>query len=504
RQVLEDEHYGLEEIKERVLEYLAVRRLKANSKGPILCFVGPPGVGKTSLAQSIAHALGRKSVRMALGGVRDEAEIRGHRRTYIGALPGRIVQGLRDAGTNNPVMILDEIDKLGADYRGDPTSALLEVLDPQQNNSFRDHYLEVAVDLSRVMFITTANVLDTIPPPLRDRMEILRLPGYTEDEKVAIAQRHLLPRQMEENGLTDAQLVVTEDALRQIVRGYTKEAGVRNLEREMASVCRKVALRITGAKPSTAESGEPSPIRIDADAIEEYLGPARVQPEMGGREAQVGVATGMAWTPLGGEILFIETARLPGKGGLTLTGQLGDVMKESAHIALDYLRSHAIALNLPVNGEDGSAIHVHVPAGAIPKDGPSAGVAITAALASLLSGRPARHDIALTGEVTLTGRVLPVGGIKEKVLAARQAGITTILLPERNRPDLRDIPEATRAELKFEFVDNVQDAIEKVLLPAQTMEPTQDGHLSYGEPLDITTPMEQDTDRTDPPMAARR
>ncbi|MBV9868256.1 MAG: endopeptidase La [Abitibacteriaceae bacterium] len=524
-QILNEEHYGLEEIKDRILEYLSVRRLKPDTKGPILCFVGPPGVGKTSLAHSIAHALGRKFVRMALGGVRDEAEIRGHRRTYIGALPGRIVQGLRDAGTNNPVMILDEIDKLGSDYRGDPTSALLEVLDPQQNNSFRDHYLEVSVDLSHVMFITTANVLDTIPGPLRDRMEILRLPGYTEEEKVFIAKQYLLPRQMNENGLTAQEIFVSQAALRHIVRGYTREAGVRGLEREIGRVCRKVARQVAEKMPPIAagDTEQPTPPAADQPAtsqapesptpenqieahfsitahnLEEYLGPAQYQSEMGGREAQVGVSTGMAWTPMGGEILFIESARVPGRGGLTLTGQLGDVMKESAQIALDYLRSHTDLVGIPLDAEaEKDGIHVHVPAGAIPKDGPSAGVAMTTALASLLSGRPARHDIAMTGEVTLTGRVLPIGGVKEKVLAARQAGITTIILPERNRADIRDIPDATRAELKFEFVDDVRQAIEKVLLPASSVDASKNGHSDAA--LDITTPMEQNTDNTDPAM----
>jgi len=494
RNILDADHYALEDIKERILEYLAVRRLKPDSKGPILCFVGPPGVGKTSLAHSIARALGRTFVRMALGGVRDEAEIRGHRRTYIGALPGRIVQGLRDAGTNNPVMILDEIDKLGSDYRGDPTSALLEVLDPQQNNTFKDHYLEVPIDLSKVIFITTANVLDTIPGPLRDRMEIIRLPGYTIEEKVNIARRYLLPRQMEENGLAAENIVVTEEALHTIALSYTREAGVRNLEREVGTICRKIARKVAEASGDGSETAPP--IVVGVDSLEEYLGPLKYQPEMSGKHAQIGVSTGMAWTPVGGEILFIETVRMPGGGGgLTLTGQLGDVMKESAQIAFDYLRSHGKEIGIADNCAQGCSIHVHVPAGAIPKDGPSAGVAMTAALASLLSGRPARHDIAMTGEVTLTGRVLPVGGVKEKVLAARQAGISKILLPERNRPDVREIPEATRAEIEFDFVDDVRDAIEKVLLPL--------GEIATTDELEspATTPMEQDTDRTDPPMA---
>jgi ATP-dependent Lon protease len=443
--ILDDEHFGLEEVKERVLEYLSVRRLKSDNKGPILCLVGPPGVGKTSLAHSIAHALGRKFVRMALGGVRDEAEIAWppthlYRRD-AGANRSRV---LRDAGSNNPVMILDEIDKLGSDYRGDPTSALLEVLDPQQNNSFRDHYLEVPIDLSKVMFVTTANVLDTIPGPLRDRMEIVRIPGYTESEKVSIARRYLLPRQKTENGLVDEDIALGDETLGALVRGYTREAGVRDLERQLGKICRKIARTVSDdvakskkkkRKASTKDEREPAKIKVATKDLETYLGPSRLEPEMGNRESQIGVATGMAWTPMGGEILFIETAKMPGRG-LTTTGQLGDVMKESAQIAYDYLKSNAKELGLPEDCGGECAIHVHVPAGAIPKDGPSAGVAMTCALASLISGRPARHDIALTGEVTLTGRVLPVGGIKEKVLAARQAGIKTIILPERNRADL--------------------------------------------------------------------
>ncbi|RYG65864.1 endopeptidase La, partial [bacterium] len=495
-QVLDDEHYGLQDVKERVLDYLAVRRLKSDNKGPILCLVGPPGVGKTSLAHSIAHALGRKYVRMALGGVRDEAEIRGHRRTYIGAMPGRIVQGLRDAGTNNPVMILDEIDKLGSDYRGDPTSALLEVLDPQQNSGFRDHYLEVPVDLSKVMFITTANVLDTIPGPLRDRMEIVHIPGYTEAEKVAIAKRYLLPRQREANGLLEEDVTISDETLGAIVRGYTREAGVRNLEREMGAICRKVARKISveiaKREQKRAPGGKPRPrkpanMTISESNLEEYLGVSRFQPEMGNRTPQVGVATGMAWTPMGGEILFIETVKMPGSG-LTLTGQLGDVMRESAQIAYDFLRSHTVELGLPDDCGGVCGIHVHVPSGAIPKDGPSAGVAMTCALASLISGRPLRHDIALTGEITLTGRVLPVGGIKEKVLAARQAGIKAIVMPERNRADVKDIPADAQRDLKFYFVSDVRDALDHVLLPKAK----QNGH-SKAAP-DVTTPLEQDVE----------
>ena len=495
-EILDAEHYGLEDVKERVLEYLAVRRLKPDNKGPILCFVGPPGVGKTSLAHSIAHALGRKWVRMALGGVRDEAEIRGHRRTYIGAMPGRIIQGLRDAGTNNPVMILDEIDKLGSDYRGDPTSALLEVLDPQQNDSFRDHYLEVPVDLSKVMFITTANVLDTIPGPLRDRMEIISIPGYTEAEKVSIARRYLLPRQKEENGLLPDDLTLDDEVLSAIVRGYTREAGVRSLERIIGRVCRKVAFTVSrkvaererkskNPEKARARKRPAANIVVTVGDLSEYLGPVRFEPEMGSRQAQVGVATGMAWTPMGGEILFIETVKMPGKG-LTMTGQLGDVMKESAQIAYDYLKSHTDVTGIAVDGanEENGAIHVHVPAGAIPKDGPSAGVAMTCALASLLSNRPMRHDVSLTGEVTLTGRVLPVGGVKEKVLAARQAGIKTIVLPQRNQADLQEIPADANAVLEFHFVADFNEAIELVLLPADA--PEVEGAL------DVSTPLEQD------------
>ncbi len=492
--VLDAEHYGLTDVKERVIEYLAVRRLKADNKGPILCLVGPPGVGKTSLVHSIANALGRKTVRMALGGVRDEAEIRGHRRTYIGAMPGRIVQGLRDAGSNNPVMILDEIDKLGSDNRGDPTSALLEVLDPQQNFAFRDHYLEVPIDLSKILFVTTANVLDTIPGPLRDRMEIVHIPGYTQAEKVNIARRYLLPRQKTENGLQDGDIAISDETLAVIVRGYTREAGVRGLEREIGTVCRKIARRISeeiaaserksGGKSKKLRPRVPAKIRIYSNRLEPYLGPVKFESEMGSRTPQIGVATGLAWTPMGGEILFIETAKMPGNG-LTITGQLGDVMKESAQIAYDFLRSHTAELGLPDDCGGVCGIHIHVPAGAIPKDGPSAGVAMTCALASLISGRPMRHDIALTGEVTLTGRVLPVGGVKEKVLAARQAGIKTLILPARNEADIKEIAPEARRELSFHFVSDVREALEIVLLKA--------GAKVETGALDAATPLEQDS-----------
>jgi ATP-dependent Lon protease len=455
QRILDEDHYDLEDAKERIVEYLAVRKLKQDTKGPILCFVGPPGVGKTSLAQSIARALGRKLVRLSLGGVRDEAEIRGHRRTYIGSLPGRIIQGLRDAGTHNPVFVLDEVDKLGMDFRGDPSSALLEVLDPEQNKTFSDHYLEVPFDLSRVMFITTANVLDTIPPPLRDRMEILRLPGYTQEEKLAIAQRYLLPRQLRENGLTNENLEITTNALQKIVVDYTREAGVRNLERTIGSVCRKVARRVA--------EGATESIVVTPSDLQGFLGAAPFFSEVGDVADRVGVATGLAWTPVGGEVLFVETAKMSGKRGLTITGQLGDVMQESARTALSYLRAHAEEFGFPKNFFDKHDIHIHVPAGAIPKDGPSAGVAITTALASLVSDRPARHDVAMTGEITLTGRVLPIGGVKEKVLAARQADIHTIILPERNRKDLEDVPEAARKDLEFVFVKDVSEVLNVAL-----------------------------------------
>jgi ATP-dependent Lon protease len=451
RGVLDEDHYDLEKIKERILEFLAVRKLKNDTKGPILCFVGPPGTGKTSLGRSIARALGRKFVRLSLGGIRDEAEIRGHRRTYIGSLPGRIIQGLRNAGSNNPLFILDEVDKLGADFRGDPASALLEVLDPEQNNTFQDHYLDVPFDLSKVMFVTTANVLDTIPHALLDRMEVLELPGYTEEEKLEIVRRHIVPKQLIENGLGNLKIDFTQEAVAEVVRNYTREAGLRNLEREISHVFRKIARSVT--------EGEPPPEKVTPESVQKYLGAPKFFAEVADRTHDPGVATGLAWTASGGDILFIESTRMKGQKGLTLTGSLGDVMKESAQAALSYIRSHADSLGISPDFYDTSDIHVHVPAGAIPKDGPSAGVTLTTSLASLLTGRPCRPYLAMTGEITLRGKVLPVGGIKEKVLAARRAGIKTIIMPRRNERDLEDIPEELRRELTMHFVDTVDEVL---------------------------------------------
>jgi ATP-dependent Lon protease len=455
QETLDADHYDLEKVKKRVIEYLAVRKLKQDMKGPILCFVGPPGVGKTSLGQSIARTLGREFIRISLGGVRDEAEIRGHRRTYVGALPGRIVQGLRKAGANNPVFMLDEIDKVGTDFRGDPSSALLEVLDPEQNHTFSDHYLEVPIDLSRVMFITTANILDTIPPALRDRMEVIELPGYIEEDKLMIAKRYLLPEQLEAHGLKADLIALEDDGIRTIIRSYTREAGVRNLERQIAAVCRGVAKEVAAGREQIT--------RIGPDNLEEFLGPVLFIPELAAREWGPGLATGLAWTPTGGDIIFIEAARMSGKGGLTLTGQLGDVMKESATAALTYVRAHATQLGIEKNFLDGSDIHIHVPAGAIPKDGPSAGIAMLVTLASLISGRQVRRDLAMTGEITLRGDVLPVGGIKEKVLAAHRAGIREVILPHINDKDLPDVPEQVREAMKFHLVRAMPDALEVAL-----------------------------------------
>ena len=458
RRILDEDHYGLPKVKRRILEYLAVRKLNPDGRSPILCFVGPPGVGKTSLGQSIAKATGRKFVRLSLGGVHDEAEIRGHRRTYIGALPGNIIQSIRKAGTRNPVMMLDEVDKLGAGFHGDPASALLEVLDPEQNSTFRDNYLGVTFDLSKVMFIATANVLDTIPGPVRDRMEVVELPGYTEDEKLEIAKRYLLKRQLEATGITPEQCEITEDAIRAIIRDYTREAGVRNLERLIGAVCRHVAMRIA--------EGSSERVRVDSAALAGILGPRRFENEVAMRTSIPGVATGLAWTPTGGDILFIEATRVPGRGKLILTGQLGEVMKESAQAALTLVKARAPDLGIDVGLFEKSDVHIHVPAGAIPKDGPSAGVAMFVALVSLLTGRTARNDTAMTGEISLRGLVLPIGGVKEKVLAAARAGITTVLLPARNRKDLEDVPEAARQQVRFVWLEQVDDAVAAALNPS--------------------------------------
>ena len=455
RKVLDDDHFGLEKAKKRIIEYLAVRKLKPDSKGPILCFVGPPGTGKTSLGNSIARALGRQFHRISLGGVRDEAEIRGHRRTYVGALPGRIIQGIRRAGSNNPVFMLDEIDKVGSDFRGDPSSALLEVLDPEQNFSFSDHYLDVPFDLSKVMFITTANVLDTIPPALRDRMEVLNLLGYTEDDKIKIANRYLIPRQRKAHGLKADQIVFTTGVIRHIISGYTREAGLRNLEREIASVCRGVASKIA--------EGDATSVTININNIAKYLGPIKLMPETRVRVSTPGVVIGLAWTPNGGDILFIEATAMKGSKNLTLTGQLGDVMKESATAALSFIRANATAMGIPEDFYEKHDIHLHIPAGAIPKDGPSAGVTMLTALTSLLTGRLVHKDLAMTGEITLRGQVLPVGGIKEKVLAAHRAGIKTIILPKWNEKDLDEIPKKIQKEIQFHFVDKMLDVIKLAL-----------------------------------------
>jgi ATP-dependent Lon protease len=451
RKVLDDDHFGLDKPKRRIIEYLAVRKLKPDSKGPILCFAGPPGTGKTSLGASIARALGRKFHRISLGGVRDEAEIRGHRRTYVGALPGRIIQGLRRTGSNNPVFMMDEIDKVGSDFRGDPSSALLEVLDPEQNHTFSDHYLDVAFDLSKVMFICTANVLDTIPSALRDRMEVIQLLGYTQDEKVKIAQRYLVPRQRRENGISAKQISISSAAIRKIIDGYTREAGLRNLEREIATVCRGVATKIA--------EGTLKKAAIKVGDLSEYLGPVKFTSEAKARMTTPGVAMGLAWTPVGGDLLFIEATSMKGSKGLTLTGQLGDVMKESAMAALSFIRSRAKQIGVDEDFYANQDIHVHVPAGAIPKDGPSAGVTMLSAMVSLLTGKKIRKDLAMTGEITLRGQVLPVGGIKDKMLAAHRAGIKTIIMPKDNEKDLEDLPEKVRSDMTFHFVDKMMDVI---------------------------------------------
>ncbi len=462
RQILDEDHWGLEKVKDRVLEYLAVKKIRPGGRDPILCFVGPPGVGKTSLGKSIARALGRKFVRISLGGMRDEAEVRGHRRTYIGALPGQIIQGLRRAESRNPVFMLDEIDKLGMDFRGDPASALLEVLDPEQNSTFRDHYVDVPFDLSKVLFITTANILDPVPPALQDRMEVIELPGYTEEEKVGIAKRHLIPKQAAEHGLTPSnEIEFTQDALRLLIRHYTREAGLRNLEREIATLCRKAARR--------RAEGQTGLATITPEAVSDFLGaPKYLREELEERTRMPGVAVGLAWTPAGGDILFVEATRMKGGKTLTLTGQLGEVMKESAQAALSWVRSHTAELGITPNFWETSDIHLHVPAGAIPKDGPSAGVTMVTALVSLLIGRPVRADLAMTGEITLSGRVLPVGGIKEKILAAKRAGVKVILVPRRNEKHLlEEIPKTVRESLTVHLVDSADEVVD----------------LAFGEPV---------------------
>ena len=457
RQVLDDDHFGLEQVKKRIVEFLAVRKLKPGGHGPILCLVGPPGVGKTSLGQSIARALGRKFARVSLGGVHDEAEIRGHRRTYIGALPGNIIQALKKAGTRGCVMMLDEIDKLGSGVHGDPSAALLEVLDPEQNNTFRDNYLAVPYDLSQVIFIATANMLDTIPGPLRDRMEVLHLAGYTQEEKREIARRYLVQRQRDATGLTPEQFALTDDAIMSIIRHYTREAGVRNLERQIGAVCRHVAVRIAEGKVQAQT--------VDVSDLADILGQSKFDNEVALRTGMTGVATGLAWTPVGGDILFIEASRTPGSGRLILTGQLGDVMKESAQAALTLVKSRVSALKLDAGAFEKVDIHIHVPAGAVPKDGPSAGVAMFIALASLFMDQPVRSQVAMTGEISLRGLVMPVGGIKEKVLAALAAGISTVMLPARNRKDLEDVPEQARTQLEFIFLDDVEQALQGAIGP---------------------------------------
>jgi ATP-dependent Lon protease len=476
--VLDEDHFDLEKVKERIIEYLAVRKLKADTRGPILCFVGPPGVGKTSLGRSIARAVGRQFVRLSLGGVRDEAEVRGHRRTYVGALPGRILQGIQQAGTSNPVFMLDEIDKIGADYRGDPSSALLEVLDPEQNSTFRDHYLGVEYDLSRVLFIATANLLEPIQPAFRDRMEVIRLPGYTEQEKLVIARRHLIPKQLEANGISKEHVEITDEAVVEIISRYTKEAGLRNLERELAAIFRKVAVRVARAMERKAEGREEAeeevavePLRVEKKTVEQLLGPARHFPEELLDRDRVGVATGLAWTAAGGDLMVIEAVAVEGDGTLRLTGQLGDVMKESGQAAMSFARAWAeTSPDAPPEKRKFFSrhdIHIHVPAGSVPKDGPSAGITIATALLSVLTGRPVRRRVAMTGEITLRGDVLPIGGVKEKVLAARGAGVTTIVMPRLNERDLTEIPDHLKEGLTFHFADSVDDALALALAPEE-------------------------------------
>jgi ATP-dependent Lon protease len=465
QQILDEDHYDLKEVKERILEYLAVRSLKSETKGPILCFVGPPGVGKTSLGRSIARAMGRKFIRISLGGMKDEAEIRGHRRTYIGALPGRILQEICRADANNPVFMLDEVDKIGQDFRGDPSSALLEVLDPEQNNSFTDHYLDVPFDLSRVMFITTANVLDPIPHALKDRMEVITLSGYSDEEKQQIAFKYLIPKQMEENGLGDYSIEFSAAAVLKTIKDYTREAGVRNLERRIASVCRKIAKEITQGKTLRPA--------VTPQAVEELLGPRTFFSDVAGEEDRVGVVTGLAWTESGGDIIFVEAARMAGNKGLTLTGSLGEIMQESAKAALSLVRSQASRFGIDPQFFEKSDIHIHVPSGAIPKDGPSAGITIATAIISLLTERPAKRNVAMTGELTLSGRILPIGGVKEKILAARRAGVTTVLLPSRNRENLKDVEEGVRQEMTILLVESMQEVVENTLAPSRGNRPRE-------------------------------
>jgi len=456
RKVLDEDHYGLDKVKKRIVEYLAVRKLKKDKKGPILCLLGPPGVGKTSLGKSIARALGRKFVRVSLGGVHDEAAIRGHRRTYVGALPGQIIQGMKKSGTVNPVFMMDEVDKIGHDFRGDPSAALLEVLDPEQNNTFADHYLEIPYDLSNVMFVATANIADPIPPPLRDRMEILEIPGYTRREKLAIARQHLIPKQLEEHGLKSEQLTITDEAVEELIEHYTREAGVRSLERTIASVIRGVAVKV-------AEGDLTARTIKSEDDLREYLGAIKFTSDVAERTEETGVSTGLAWTSVGGEILFIEATRMFGTGKLQLTGQLGDVMKESAHAALSYVRTNAEKYGIARDFLEKSDLHVHIPAGGMPKDGPSAGITMFTAIVSLLTGIRVRHDVAMTGEISLRGRVLPIGGLKEKTLAAHRAGIKRVLVPERNKADLDEVPKEIRDELEFVFVTKLDEVLQAAL-----------------------------------------